>query len=112
MKKFLLLYHSPKEAMEKMKDMTSEEKNAGMKPWLDWKQSMGDKLVDFGAPLASGPRILPEGNFSTIGDVVTGYTIIQAKDMDEAKDLLKDHPHLSWTDDCSIDLYEFMPMEH
>ncbi|MDH3651541.1 MAG: YciI family protein [Saprospiraceae bacterium] len=110
MKKFLVIYHAPPEAMAKMATATPEEKMAGMKPWMEWKESVGDKLVDFGAPLMPGQRLLPDGTTAQSTKEVTGYSMIQAADIDEAKSLLKNHPHLAWTGGCDIEVHECIPM--
>jgi len=49
MKKFMVIYHAPAEAVAQMESATPEQKAEGMKPWLAWKDSVGNKLVDFGA---------------------------------------------------------------
>ena len=110
MKKFVVIYHAPAEAMAKMGEATEEEKMEGMKPWMAWKDSLGDKLVDFGAPLVGGQRVLPDGSSQHSTKDVSGYSILQANDMDEAKSLLKSHPHLAWTDGCDIEVHECIPM--
>ena len=93
-----------------MMQATPGEKEEGMKPWLEWKNSLGDKLVDFGAPLINGMRLSPDGNTEPSKKEVTGYSMLQAADMEEAKGLLKNHPHLKWTDGCDIEVHEVMPM--
>ena len=56
-----------------------------MKPWFAWKDSVGDALVDFGAPLFGGQRLLPDGSAENSTKEVSGYSILQASDMDAAK---------------------------
>lgn len=106
MKKFLVIYNAPAEAMAQMAQATPEQKAEGMKPWMAWKDSVGSKLVDFGAPLAPGQRLLPNGKNQASTYEVTGYSIIQATDLEEAKSMLTSHPHLTWMDGCSIDVHE------
>ena len=110
MKKYLVIAYAPFEALAKMSNMSPEQQAEGMKPWLAWKESMGDKLIDFGSPLMGGIRLLPDGSSEMSKKDVTGYSIIQANDMAEAKDLLKNSPHLTWVEGCSIELYEFATM--
>lgn len=110
MKKFIVIYHAPAEAMAEMANVTPEQKEEGMKPWFAWKESIGDKLVDFGTPLMGGQRILPDGTMEDSTKDVTGYSIIQATDMEEAKSLLKNHPHLAWTGGCDIEVHECIEM--
>ncbi len=71
---------------------------------------MGDKLVDFGSPLMNGTRLLPDGRSEMSKKDVTGYSIIQANDMEEAISLLKNHPHLTWAEGCYIEIYESATM--
>ena len=107
MKKFIVLYHAPAEAMA---TAAPEEKMEGMKPWMAWKDSIGDALVDFGAPLMPGQRLLPDGTSEGSSKEVTGYSIIQANEMSEAKSLLKGHPHLAWTGGGDIEVHEAIAM--
>jgi len=39
-----------------------------------------------------------------------GYSILQAENMDEAKELLQGHPHLDWNAACEIEVHESLPM--
>jgi len=109
MKKFIVLYYAPAESFAKMKNMSPEEHKKGMEPWIAWMEKVGDGLVDKGAPLGNGQEVTTEGS-SPSKKEVAGYSILQAEDMDAAKALLKDHPHLAWAAGCSIEVYEVMPM--
>ena len=110
MKKFIVMYHAPAEAMAEMANATPEQKEEGMKPWMAWKDSVGDKLVDFGAPLMGGTRIRPDGTTEESNKDVTGYSMIQANDLAEAQSLLKNHPHLQWNGGCDIEVHEVVDM--
>jgi len=110
MKKFIVIYHAPSEAVAQMAKATPEQQAEGMKPWFAWKDSIGNKLVDFGSPLMGGTRLLPDGRSEMSKREVTGYSILQAKDMEEAKALLKNHPHLAWTGGCDIEVHECVAM--
>lgn len=110
MKKFMVIYHAPADAVAQMAQATPEQQAEGMKPWMAWKDSVGDKLVDLGTPLMGGTRLLPDGTFEMSKKEVTGYSVLQAKDMEEAKSLLKGHPHLAWTGGCDIEVHECVPM--
>jgi len=110
MKKYIVIYHAPAEALAQMGESTPEEVAEGMKPWFAWKDSLGDKLIDFGAPLMGGTRLLPDGSSEASKKEVTGNSIISADDMDEAKSLLSNHPHLAWTGGCDIEVHECAEM--
>lgn len=111
MKKFMILYLAPMDAMKQMANSTPEDQKKGMDEWMNWAQKCGDKLVDMGTPLANEQLLTPDGKTKQSNTEVTGYSILQAENMEEAKDLLKGNPHISgWNAECSIDVTEFMPM--
>ena len=109
MKKFIVLYHAPLEATKQTANMKPEDQAKGMEAWMQWAKSCGDKLVDLGAPLVNGQALTPNGSSASTKEVA-GYSVLQAQDMDEAKALLKGHPHLGWNADCSIEVHETMPL--
>ncbi len=84
---------------------TDEETAAVMGQWMEWAGKVGDAMVDFGTPLAGGVRVTPVGTSPSTFDV-TGYTILEAEDMDAALALAKDHPHLNMPGGCSIEVHE------
>ncbi|MDP2676938.1 MAG: hypothetical protein Q8O83_04620 [bacterium] len=111
MKKFIVLYHAPKGAVEKMAEVNpnSEEAKKGMEEWMEWAKKIGTGLVDLGTPLGNGQKVTREGvSPSTRG--VVGYSILQAENMDQAVAMLKDHPHLKWMDSCEVEVHESMPL--
>jgi hypothetical protein len=110
MKKFLVIYHSPAAAMEKMATATPEERAAGMKPWADWMQGMGEGLIDGGSPFMPGTRINKDGSTTPSTNEVTGYSIIEANDQADALAKLKNHPHTQWTEGCAIEFFECVKM--
>ncbi len=110
MKKFIVLYHAPADAMQQTASMTSEQQAKGMEAWMQWAKSCGNKLVDLGAPLANGQQLSPGGKSKRSDKNVAGFSILQAENMDEAKALLQGHPHLGWNAECSIEVHETMPL--
>jgi hypothetical protein len=110
MPKYLVIYHAPGEAMAEMANATPEQKAEGMKPWMAWAEKTGKQLIDFGSPLMGGQRLCPDGTASNSTKEVTGYSFLEAANMDEAKSLLKGHPHLAWNGGCDIELHEGIPM--
>ena len=97
------------DAMEQMANITPEEAQKGMEPWMAWANGVGSGLVDLGAPLGNGQRITKSASAPSGGDV-SGYSILQAEDMDSAMQMLKDHPHLQWAEGCEIEVHEAMPL--
>ena len=110
MKKYIVTYHSPPEAIAGMENVTPEEMKKGMKPWLDWAVECGDNLVDLGTPLTNGLKFLPGDRIDKSDRQVSGYSIIQANNLDEVKSLIQGHPHLGWNDECEIEVHEVIPM--
>jgi hypothetical protein len=110
MKKFIVIYHTPADAMKQMAGTTPEEQKKGMEAWMVWAKKCGSKLVDMGAPLMNGQQLSPDGKSKISKNNVAGYSILQAANLEEAKSLLKGHPHLAWNADCSIEVHETMPL--
>ncbi len=108
MKKFIVIYHAPADAQMEMSDMTPEEQAKGMEPWMVWAKKCGDKLIDLGSPLANGQVLTSKGSSASTGNVA-GYSVIQAENMNDAKALLKDHPHLA-NASCTIEVHETLAL--
>jgi len=78
------------------------------KAWGDWFSSIGDKFVDTGNPFMSGMEITADGKETDLPldlQSITGYSIINATDMDEAKALARTNPSIT-----SIRVYEMGAM--
>jgi hypothetical protein len=107
MMKFIVLYMAPVSAEAQM-NVSPEEMKKGMEPWMAWYKKFAKEIVDQGAPLGKGISLDKKG--SSIGKTqVTGYTIVQAKDMDAAKAMMTGHPHLIMPK-ASIEIFEMMAM--
>jgi len=109
MKKFIVIYHSPDDAQMQTSKMTPERQAKGMEAWMTWAKKCGNKLIDMGAPLANGQSLTHNGITKSKKEVA-GYSVLQAENMEEAKALLKGHPHLGWNAACFIEVHETMPM--
>jgi hypothetical protein len=107
MKKFMILYMAPISAEEQM-NVSPEEMKKGMEPWIVWIKKMGKALDEGGTPLVNGIHFTK--NRESKGKTeVTGFNILRAKDMDEVKMMLTDHPHFI-VPEASIEVFEMMPM--
>jgi hypothetical protein len=97
MAKFLYLYFggSPPKSPDEGKKV--------MDAWMAWFGKVGDKIADGGAPL--GPRKSIGGSAASSA---TGYSIVNAANLDEAVALTKGHPHLA--SGGSIEVCEAMPI--
>ena len=110
MKKFIVIYHAPVDAIKQTESASPEEQAKGMELWMQWAQKCGDKLVDLGAPLINGQQLIPGGKSKDSDKNIVGYSILQAENMNEAKALLQAHPHLMWNPACAIEVHETMPL--
>jgi hypothetical protein len=74
-----------------------------MDNWSKWFASLGDKMVDPGSPLGPGMEITRTGTKELpLGkESLTGYTIINAKSLDEAVEIAKSCPMIT-----SVKVYE------
>ena len=98
MKKFVLLYTGTRD------QAPTEESTAA---WTEWFASLGEKVVDIGNPFGQG-REVSAGNtteLSPSASGVTGYTLINAQDIDEAEKIALSHPIVP-----NIQVFEAVPM--
>ena len=107
MPQFMMVYKG--EATD-MSDMTEEEANAVMAKWGAWMEKVGPALTDIGTPFGPATSIVDDGSSGTAISL-TGYSIVDAEDMDAARALADGHPYLSEGKGAfSVDLFEMMPV--
>ena len=110
MKKYIVTYHAPKEALMASAQASPEEMAKGMEPWMQWAAKCGSKLVDMGTPLGMSKKLNPDGSAEDSSREICGYSILEAESMEDAHKLMDGHPHLNWTAECSIEIHEAMPL--
>ena len=95
--KFVLFYKGPEAPAD-----------ASHKGWMTWFAGLGDALVDIGSPIAKGVVVRADGSTTASDPTVTinGYSVIRAKDRNEALELIKDHPYLKAGKNCTIEIFE------
>ncbi|NOT74006.1 MAG: hypothetical protein HOP08_03690 [Cyclobacteriaceae bacterium] len=119
MKEFMYLFRNSLQNDEAFAKMSPKEMEAEMQKWNTW---MGDlaqkgKLVG-GQPLFPQGKVVKaitnkvtDGPFIEGKDIVGGYLLIKANDLQEATALSKGCPTL--TDPTgSVEVREIMPVEH
>ena len=90
--------------------MSEEDAAAVMEKWGAWMQKVGPSLVDIGTPLGGGPSVVDDGSSGTATSL-SGYSVVQADDMDGAAALVDGHPYLSeGKGNFAIDIYEMLPV--
>lgn len=92
-------------------NLSQQEQESEMGAWTEWIEECGDAIIDAGSPLGHGVSIIDDG---TEDDAVpiTGYSIVQASNLLDAKSLTVGHPYLNEGEgDFSIELYEIFPIK-
>jgi hypothetical protein len=78
-----------------------EEMQQTMQKWVAWMKQLGDQghLKAIGNPLEPGGRVVKgkqktvtDGPYAETKDLVGGYTLVEAKDIDQAAELSKGCP--------------------
>jgi hypothetical protein len=81
--------------------MSPEQMQQRMQKWMNWMKDLGAKghLKDQGNPLEDGGKVVKgksktvtDGPYAETKDVIGGYTLIEAKDINEAAELSKGCP--------------------
>ncbi len=109
MKKFVLVFYGK----VRPEDISKEEMKNTMDKWMAWFGTFKDNMVDGGNPFAADAKVVTaEGIEAIPADKwpAKGYTIINAKDMDEATKIAKGCPALEDDSDGAVRVYEAMPM--
>ena len=104
MAKFILLYKGPATPQA---EITPEVGAQLMQAWESWMGKVGQALVDPGAPFAGGSTaVVADGSTRSVSDL-NGYTIVEAPDLDAAKNLVGGHPFLDdGTANFAVEIYE------
>ena len=95
MSQFVYLYRGgePGRSPEKMQEM--------MQKWMAWMKQLTDQghIKDMGQPLESTGKLVKgkqktvtDGPFAETKDIIGGYTLIEARDLDQAVELSKGCP--------------------
>ena len=108
MKKFMILYMAPVTAEAQM-NVSPEDMKKGMEPWNAWFKKCDKTIVDMGAPLGKGMHFTKRAS-SKGKTEITGYTIVQAEDVEGVKAIIAGHPHFMLPK-ATIEVLEIMPMQ-
>lgn len=109
MKKFVFIYNGK----VRPEDVGMENTKKIMDKWMAWFGTFKNQMVDGGNPFAPGAMsVTAKGTQTTPNDMwpAKGYTIINAKDMDEATKIAEGCPALIDDTEGEVRVYEAMPM--
>ena len=115
MSNFLYLFRG---GYEGWTDLSQEEKQANMQVWGKWMGGLKEKgqLLD-GLPLAEDGKVVrnrgevvTNGPFAEGAELVGGYLIVSAKDLDEAVELSKGCPIFDY-EGSNVEVREILSMD-
>lgn len=87
---------------------TPEEQEATMNAWMGWFGSLGSAVTDVGNPFGGSTSLASDGSRMAAASELSGYSIIEAPDLDSAAGLAVACPNLA--SGGSLEIYEAMPM--
>lgn len=107
MKEFLLVYRAE---FKNMPTGSPEEMQANTKKWMDWIGGIAaqNKLVNRGSRLESNGKvvradnIISDGPYAEIKESIGGYSIIKSESIDDAVEIAKGCPVLSYKGNVEI----------
>jgi hypothetical protein len=90
MPKFVFAYHGGGHPA------TPEEGKKAMDDWGAWFGSMGTSVIDGGNPVGKSSTVRPDGSMVSGGgsNPISGYSLIEAKNLEDAHKKAKDCPIL------------------
>ena len=107
MAKYMMVYKGPATDME---NMSEEQAKSVMDAWQQWMEKVGSSLVDIGQPMANSTSLVDNGS-TGIAELLNGYSIVEADNLESAKNLTDGHPFLSeGKGNFAIDIFELMPV--
>ena len=116
MSQFLYLYRMPEAARQQAMG-TPEQAQQNMQRWMAWMKELDAQghLKDRGQPLERTGKVVrgqqktvTDGPFTEAKDLVGGFTIVEARDIDEAVQLSRGCPILEGGG--SVEVLPVMPM--
>ena len=113
MAQFLYLYRGD----PNVRETSPEQAQQTMQKWMTWLKSLGDSghLKDQGQPLEPTGKLvkgksktITDGPFAEAKDIIGGFTLIEARDINEAAELAKGCP--AFEKDGSVEVRPIMVM--
>lgn len=103
MRKYLFVYYQTLTAT------TPEEKKKSRYDWIEWFDKLGQAMVDDGAPTKPGKLVSKSDTSAVLENPITGYSIIQADNMEKAVEMAKGCPGIP--DGGQVAVYETLVMQ-
>jgi hypothetical protein len=90
MAKYILIYKN--NSPSNMSALPKEQVIKMMEAWGEWLGSMGSSLVDKGEAFQSTGKSITADGVVEADNLLTGYSVVEAKDFDEALGLAQNNP--------------------
>jgi hypothetical protein len=115
MKDFMLIFRNSVTEQENFMSQSSEEIEKEMQQWQKWMEKLaangssgeGNPLMPEGNVIRGTKHFVTDGPFVEGKDLVGGYMIIKAKDLEQATQLALDCPHLAF-EDSTVEVREII----
>jgi hypothetical protein len=108
MAKFMLLYRGDPTRPDRM---TQEERDQVMGEWGAWMEKHGPAITDIGTPFGVRASVGGDGAEQASPNL-TGYTLVEADDLEAAKGFADGHPFLAGTGaDFAVDVFALVPID-
>ena len=114
MAKFIYLFRNNPESYQ---SMSPEQMQQTIKKWMEWKDFLeknghvnqfGERLDGSGKVVRGKAKTVTDGPYIEVKDFIQGYTIVEAKDLDQAIELAKGCPILER--DGTVEIRPFVSM--
>lgn len=117
MARFMFVYRNSQDAQCSKEDMSPEQMQESMAAWGKWMKNGFEKgwLVDPGDALKpdgkviNDQKVVSDGPFMESKEIVGGFMIVEAADIDAACEIAKDCPGTN-TPGCTVEVRELAGM--
>jgi hypothetical protein len=117
MKEFMFVFRSSRQSEEAFANQSPEQMQVELAHWNTWMGSIaqqgkligGQPLYPHGKVLKGTSKRLTDGPFIEGKDIVGGYLLIKANDIDDAIEISKGCPNLNLPNG-SVEVREVMPV--
>lgn len=107
MSRYMLIYNGK---ATDPSQMTSEQAVKVMDGWRAWMGAVGPALVDVGQPFGAGMSVVDDGSSAEAVEL-SGYSIVEAGSLADARGLAEKHPFLSeGKGSYAVEVYELLPV--
>lgn len=103
MAKYIMVYKN--NTASNMSTLPKEEVTKMMEAWGEWLGSMGSALVEKGEAFKSPGKSITADGIVEADNLLTGYSVVEAKDFDEALRLAQNNPMVMGRGG-SVEVYE------